>query len=87
MVQDNLVDLENSWISLGTIETNALLTAFNVSKFPGIVDEFAGFIKENSFAAQTRHRTQVGFSNDVTIRQFKVTTIRHFLPRNSVQYP
>ena len=33
-----------------------------VSKFLGIVEEIAEFIKQNGFAAQSRSRTEFGFS-------------------------
>ena len=42
-----------------------------VSKFPGIGDEVAEFIKQNGFAAQSRRRTEVGFSNGITIKEIQ----------------
>ena len=42
-----------------------------ISKFPEIVDEVADFIKQNGFAAQSRRRTEAGFSNGVTIKDIQ----------------
>ena len=41
-----------------------------VSKFPGIVDEVAEFIKQNGFSAQSR-RTETAYSLGVTIKQIR----------------
>ena len=42
-----------------------------VSKFPGIVDSAAEYIKQNGFAAQCRRRTETGYSAGVSISQIR----------------
>jgi len=42
-----------------------------VSKFPFIIDEVAEFVKQHGFAAQSRRRTEVGYSTGVTIKQIQ----------------
>ena len=49
-----------------------------VSKFTEIVDEVAEFIKQNGFAAQSRRRTEVGFSNSVTTREIQTHLYKTF---------
>ena len=42
-----------------------------VSKFPGIIDEVAEFIKQHGFSAQSRRRTETGYSSGVSISQIR----------------
>ena len=43
----------------------------NVSKFPGVVDEVAEFIKQSGFSALSRRRTETAYSSGVTIKQIQ----------------
>ena len=43
----------------------------NVSKFPGMVDEVAEFIKQSGFSALSRRRTETAYSSGVTIKQIQ----------------
>ena len=49
-----------------------------VSKFPKIVDEVVEFIKQNGFAAQSRRRIEVSFSNGVTIKVIQTHLYKTF---------
>ena len=42
-----------------------------VSKFPHIADEVSKFIKQHRFSAQSRRRTESGYSSGVTAKQIQ----------------
>ena len=42
-----------------------------VSKFPQIVDEVSKFIKQHGFTAQSRRRTETGYSSGVIAKQIQ----------------
>jgi hypothetical protein len=42
-----------------------------VSKFPEIVNEVAEFIKQHGFSAQSRRRTETGYSSGLTVKQIQ----------------
>lgn len=50
-----------------------------VSKLPEMIDEVAKFIKQHGFAVQSCHRTEMGYSSGVTIKQIRDHVYSKFL--------
>ena len=65
-------EIVDTHVPLGNVARDHTISRKNhalVTKFPGIVEEVAEFVKQHGFAAQCRRRDDTSYSSGVTINQ------------------